>query len=502
MILLVLFIPISSAQIDMDYDIYISDLGLIECTEYEKDIALLRWGYKYPISFEASDGTFFDIEFNPMDENSAGTIFRTFCYRYEIGNKGSLNFDSPENNLWIENYFIDHYYDNKMNSRSGSSYRDYIEVGFSEIIEGSIMVNLNEYVNDSEVCIGVNLDFSVYLTSELNEENLFDQNMNNNKDQICIPVVEYHFLGTPQNLRVVLAEGDILEIEWDEVSSADSYQVVGSDLSPGASGSRVQPETIQGNHATFKFENDHLTCIEVAAIKDGVKGKHSDDLCYATLIRKFDDVETSSWYFPYMQRLQANGIIGGYKDLEGNETGFFGPGDNLTVAESLKIALLSFRDVRKTYESLINDEMSFMTEDQEQAFRERFFEKYANLIAVIEDKVDFPDHIENHWANEYLKRGYGLNLSILENLDNFDPDRSITRGELLEVVANVKDIDIPEYKTYSLSDIDNSSRADLIEYSYRMGYIVGYPDGTFKEDDLLNRAEIAKIINNFRFGKY
>ena len=44
--------------------------------------------------------------------------------------------------------------------------------------------------------------------------------------------------------------------------------------------------------------------------------------------------------------------------------------------------------------------------------------------------------------------------------------------------------------------LTNHPNADAISYFKQMGYIGGYDDGTFKPDQLLNRAELLKILTN------
>lgn len=53
----------------------------------------------------------------------------------------------------------------------------------------------------------------------------------------------------------------------------------------------------------------------------------------------FSDVSETEWYTPYVKAAAEAGIVSGYKDAQGNLTGTFGPADNVTLAQSAKIAI-------------------------------------------------------------------------------------------------------------------------------------------------------------------
>ena len=55
--------------------------------------------------------------------------------------------------------------------------------------------------------------------------------------------------------------------------------------------------------------------------------------------------------------------------------------------------------------------------------------------------------------------------------------------------------------TYALSDIEGVVFQDSIEYLLNQGVISGYPDGTYKPLNTINRAEFSKIVAEAAFGK-
>jgi hypothetical protein len=53
----------------------------------------------------------------------------------------------------------------------------------------------------------------------------------------------------------------------------------------------------------------------------------------------------------------------------------------------------------------------------------------------------------------------------------------------------------------SFNDIDGYSWEKSVEYLKENGVVQGYDDGSFKPENLINRAEFTKIIVGARFGR-
>lgn len=64
-------------------------------------------------------------------------------------------------------------------------------------------------------------------------------------------------------------------------------------------------------------------------------------LTAAPSMSPFSDVRTSTQFAPAILRAAADGVIGGYKDAQGNLTGLFKPTDPITRAEIAKVLSLS-----------------------------------------------------------------------------------------------------------------------------------------------------------------
>lgn len=76
----------------------------------------------------------------------------------------------------------------------------------------------------------------------------------------------------------------------------------------------------------------------------------------------------------------------------------------------------------------------------------------------------------------------------------FKPENQITRAEFVAMLMRNQEME--EYRTLEFSDVNSDMwSADYIYSAYKAGYISGYPDGSFKPDAPITRAEAVKIIN-------
>ena len=55
--------------------------------------------------------------------------------------------------------------------------------------------------------------------------------------------------------------------------------------------------------------------------------------------------------------------------------------------------------------------------------------------------------------------------------------------------------DIPEAQNVTLSDISGHWAEDYIKKFVAKGYILGYPEGDFRPDQFVTRAEVVTILN-------
>ncbi|MFN7161245.1 MAG: S-layer homology domain-containing protein [Candidatus Gracilibacteria bacterium] len=175
-------------------------------------------------------------------------------------------------------------------------------------------------------------------------------------------------------------------------------------------------------------------------------------------ILAFSDANENAWFHTYVAEASRLGIIGGYKDKSGKNLNLFGPADNVTIAELLKMTLET------------SGAGSTQTE---------------------------PTHSEakNHWAKGYVAQGEKLKLSILANA-KIDLNRAATRAEVVRTIFEAFGFYPKDPVEFAFSDVTKDTiAARHIYYAYELGIVSG-DDGSkkFRPNDSINRAEVAKII--------
>ncbi|MCD1261739.1 S-layer homology domain-containing protein [Paenibacillus athensensis] len=94
---------------------------------------------------------------------------------------------------------------------------------------------------------------------------------------------------------------------------------------------------------------------------------------------------------------------------------------------------------------------------------------------------------------EFVKR---TGLMIGDENGNFRPDVPLTRGEMAVIAARLKQLASPVPEQSSFVDVAASHWASpAIEAAHRAQIVDGYPDGTYKPNGQLTRAEAVAIVN-------
>ncbi len=171
----------------------------------------------------------------------------------------------------------------------------------------------------------------------------------------------------------------------------------------------------------------------------------------------FHDVASTAWFASYVAFLSDAQIVSGYKDTQGNSLGLYRPNQNVTYAEAAKMILkIAGEDV-----SISNGK---------------------NISA------------KKQWSEHYIARMEEKKISVFKN-PKLDVNGAISRGTLLQVlmevfhkqgtVAHASYVDVPKksrfYKAIMQATADGIVSGDDAKK-------------TFRPNDPVNRAEIAKIM--------
>ena len=122
---------------------------------------------------------------------------------------------------------------------------------------------------------------------------------------------------------------------------------------------------------------------------------------------------------------------------------------------------------------------------------------FYNLLLEkdVEITVEFVDVPEDAWYATPVNTL--ASLGILSGVGNgrFDPERSITRAEFTVIAmkfANTSGGGVNIFSDVNEDDWFYSAVVDSTQY----GWINGYPDGTFRPEATISRAEVTVIVNH------
>lgn len=165
------------------------------------------------------------------------------------------------------------------------------------------------------------------------------------------------------------------------------------------------------------------------------------------------DIE-GHWAKNYINQLYNDDVVSGYSD------GRFGPDDNVTRAQILKIALLAFE------------------------------------LPVESGESDFTDVPNGEWYEDYVSSASGdLDIVSGYNDNTFKPNNPVTRAEALKIILKAAGVELGT-GAGNFDDVDsvNDWFASYTAYAKEIGLIGGYTDGTFRGNQPITRAEVCKIV--------
>ena len=186
----------------------------------------------------------------------------------------------------------------------------------------------------------------------------------------------------------------------------------------------------------------------------------------------FNDVQPTMWFATYVRAGAEAGIVNGYKDSRGNLTGRYGPGNNITIAEALKIAIEGAGYDEELYGTLVDSGM------------------------------------RRHWATAYFSVAKAEQFLFLQQRANVD--RFATRAEVASMFASAFRVQLDSATAVDTryTDVKTSTMfAQSIEVLSHDDIVAGDTDaqgqatGTFRPTSTINRAEVAKMVVNAR-AKY
>lgn len=112
-----------------------------------------------------------------------------------------------------------------------------------------------------------------------------------------------------------------------------------------------------------------------------------------------------------------------------------------------------------------------------------------------DEKVEFTD-ITNHWAKTFIDQLGEMGAISGKSPGVFEPNSYITRAEATKVVICSQGYEVDEELENAFPDTQGNWAANIIANAKAKGIINGYPDGTFKPNMPITRAEALVMLLN------
>ena len=108
------------------------------------------------------------------------------------------------------------------------------------------------------------------------------------------------------------------------------------------------------------------------------------------------------------------------------------------------------------------------------------------------DEGIFSDTKKKDWFNKFINAAYNKGILEEKSGEKFRPNDPITRGELARLISV---IDKKSDAVAPFADVKGHKYERYINQAYGNKRILGYPDGTFRPDADISRAEVTAMIN-------
>lgn len=260
-----------------------------------------------------------------------------------------------------------------------------------------------------------------------------------------------------------------IEVTFERNSTSDNggssitrYTITASAGSGGAIDPAGNVRVSSGSDKTFTITADEGYEIadvlvdgkSVGAVRsytfENVKANHTISVTFEEGEQVIDPDETgvSDWLNTADHIVYLNGYV----------DGTFRPDDNMTRAE-----------VAQMFYNLLNDKDVAIT-------------------------VSFSDVASDAWYAEAVNTLASLGMITGVGDNKYEPDRSITRAEFTAIAMRFADLATGGENVFS--DVaEDAWYHDYVVGSIQYGWITGYPDGTFRPENTITRAEVTTIVN-------
>lgn len=107
----------------------------------------------------------------------------------------------------------------------------------------------------------------------------------------------------------------------------------------------------------------------------------------------------------------------------------------------------------------------------------------------------FSDVSKSHWANTAISTLANCGILKGDTAGSFRPNAVMSRAELVVMLTRFYDMNATDLPENKFSDVQGHWAINEIRFAANENWINGYPDGRFKPNQSISRAEAVKIVN-------
>ena len=188
-------------------------------------------------------------------------------------------------------------------------------------------------------------------------------------------------------------------------------------------------------------------------------------------------------------------LVNGSLTIERRGGGGGGGGGGTTIIDELvPLALITdhIEYIQGYPENVVKPEGLVTREEVAAVFFRLLEPDYREILRATES--DFRDMSKTRWSGKHV--GTLVNGSIIQGYPDgtFKPGNPITRAELAAIASRFDDLQPTTASIFS--DIKGHWAEKYINSAQEKGWVNGYPDGTFKPQQYITRAEFVTLVNN------
>ena len=241
-----------------------------------------------------------------------------------------------------------------------------------------------------------------------------------------------------------------------------------NDLSP------VDNTLILG-YLVFEYSGSEPQSIEITELK---------------LVRLIDSDNTDSEIFNETYSAVVERAAGAAGNGDETQTGS-GPGSSVMQIGDIEVPLA---EINVVYVPFIHGYPDGTVRPDGQLTRAELAQIVSNLYSAGGSGFlsSFSDVTDGHWAYSAISfcRETGFMIGYPDG--SFQPERHITRAELCTTLARIGEI--PPQSQHPFPDVGDHWAKESIAASFAAELIIGYPDGSFRPDNPVTRAEAVAMI--------